>query len=89
MPGGPSAVTEGYRRSPPQPPTLGPKTGGPPRHFRFTDAPVIYSVSCVWGIKNTVFYRVSGPSAAENFILAMSKKPMFFHGFCFAGRKKS
>ena len=32
MPGGPLAVTEGYRRSPPLPPTLGTKTGGPPVH---------------------------------------------------------
>ena len=47
MPGGPSVVTEGYRRSRPLPPTLSPKTGGPPSHFLFTEAPVIYSVSCV------------------------------------------
>ena len=47
MPGGPSVVTEGYIRARPLPPTLGPKTGGLPRHFRFTEAPVIYSVSCV------------------------------------------
>ena len=32
MPGGPSVVTEGYRRSRRLPPTLGPKTGGPPGH---------------------------------------------------------
>ena len=47
LPGGPSVVTEGYRRSGPLPPTLVPKTGGPRRHYRVTDAPVIYSVSCV------------------------------------------
>ena len=32
MPGGPSVVTEGYRRWPWLPPTLGLKTGGPPGH---------------------------------------------------------
>ena len=47
MPGGPSVVTEGYRGSRPLPPTLATKNGRTPGHFRFTDAPVIYSVSCV------------------------------------------
>ena len=47
MPGGPSVVTESYRRARRLPPTLVPKTGGPPGRFLFTDAPVIYSVSCV------------------------------------------
>ena len=46
LPGGPSVVTEGYVRSRPLPPTLVTKTG-PPRHFRVTEAPVLYSVSCV------------------------------------------
>ena len=32
LPGGPSVVTEGYRRWPWLPPTLGTKTGGPPGH---------------------------------------------------------
>ena len=44
MPGGPSVVTEGYRRSRPLPPTLATKKRG---DHRFTDAPVIYSVSWV------------------------------------------
>ena len=44
MPGGPSVVTEGYN---PLPPTLVIKTGGARRHFRFTEAPVIYSALCV------------------------------------------
>ena len=53
MPGGPSVVTEGYRRSHRLLPS--PKRGD----HRFTDAPVIYSVSCVCvRYKNTVFYRV-------------------------------
>ena len=47
LPGGPSVVTEGYIRARPLPPTLVTKTGGPPSHFLFTEAPVIYSVSCV------------------------------------------
>ena len=45
--GGLRLVTEGYRRWPWLPPTLGPKTGGPRRHYRVTEATVIYSVSCV------------------------------------------
>ena len=32
LPGGPSVVTEGYRRSRRLPPTLVTKTGGPPGH---------------------------------------------------------
>ena len=54
-----------------------PENGGTPSSFIGTDAPVIYSVACVLGIKSTVFYRALGPSAAENFILAMLKNVGF------------
>ena len=37
--------------------------------------------------KNRVFYRVLGPSAAENFILAMLKKRGFFQVFLLCGKE--
>ena len=46
-----------------------------------TDPLVIYSVFCAIlrvVFKNIVFYRVSGPSAAMDFILATLKKHRFY-----------
>ena len=73
-------VTEGYIRLRPLPPT----TSG---QFRPTIIVVIYSVFCVWCSKNIVFYRVSGPSAAQNCTLAMLKTVGFSIVFALRGGK--
>ena len=68
-------VTEGYMRGRPLPPTdLGPTPGRPRSHLQ----PVIFHrILCV-AFKNTVFYGVSGPSAATDFILAACKNRGFY-----------
>ena len=43
-----------------------------------TEVPVIYGVVCSRHFKNIVFYGVSGPSAARDFILAMLKNIGFY-----------
>ena len=58
-----------------------------PVHPRPTIIVVIYSVFCVWCSKNIVFYRVSGPSAAQNCTLAMLKNVGFSTVFALRGGK--
>ena len=72
-------VTEGYMRGRPLPPTdLGPTLGRPWPDPRSHLQPVIFHrILCV-AFKNIVFYGVSGPSAATDFILATCKN----RGFC-------
>ena len=82
----PSVVTEGYIRLPPP---AADHLRSIRVHPRSTIIVVIYSVFCVWCSKNIVFYRVSGPSAAQNCTFGDVKKCGFFHSFCFEGRKKS
>ena len=64
-----------------------PAADPPPVHPRRTIILVIYSVFCVWCSKNIVFYRVSGPSAAQNCTLAMLKNVGFSTVFALRGGK--
>ena len=75
-------VTEGYIRSRPLPPTTSYLLPGVdpvsiPVHPRPTIIRVIYSVFCGWCSKNIVFYRVSGPSAAQKLHLGDVKNVGF------------
>ena len=58
--------------------------GSPPTDSVSTEAPVIYGVLCLHVLamfKNIVFYGVSGPSAARDFILGMLQDAGFLRGF--------
>ena len=76
----PSVVTEGYIRLPPLPRTTSGQNVS-------TIIVVIYSVFCVWCSKTIVFYRVSGPLAAQNCTLAMLKNVGFSTVFALRGGK--
>ena len=68
-------VTEGYMRGRPLPPTdLGPTLARPPTALATCNFPCILRV----GLKNIVFYGVSGPSTATAAILAMFKNRGFY-----------
>ena len=76
-------VTEGYIRSPPLPRTTSAR-------FRPTTDPRLYcNLQCILRVvfKNTVFYRVSGPSAAQTCTLAMLKNVGFSIVFALRGGK--
>ena len=70
----------------PLPPTHLVLTSYLPRTYsRPTIIVVIYSVFCVWCLKNIVFYRVLWPSPSPGFILATLKNYGFF---VLLGRRK-
>ena len=71
-------VTEGYRRSPPMPPT---HPGSRRADSVSTEVPVIYGVLCARCQNTSFFYGVSGPSAARDFTLAMLQNLVFLRGF--------
>ena len=75
-------VTEGYIRVPPPPPTVGVSTACRRRVDGVSTAcrRLPCNLQCILrvGFKNIVFYGVSGPSAATDFILAACKNRGFY-----------
>ena len=67
-------------------PRSDPKNGFAPRP-NFPKYPVIYSGFCSLCSKTSFFYRVSGPSAAQNCTLAMLKNVGFSTVFAWRGGK--
>ena len=75
-------VTEGYILVPPPPPTVGVSTACRRRVDGVSTAcrRLPCNLQCILrvGFKNIVFYGVSGPSAATDFILAACKNRGFY-----------
>ena len=80
-------VTEGYIRLPPLPPTTSYLPRVDPVSIPVYDYRCNLQCILLLVFKNIVFYRVSGPSAAQNCTLAMLKTVVFSIVFALKGGK--